>query len=111
MEEQKQTDSEGQKTPQPDRFIRPFFEDTGLWPILAVLVLSLCTLGAAAILAVVLSGNLFALAALALVALLSIDIVVRSWRRPSSRLFAGCAVGFWLGSAALAALGLAVGIV
>ena len=111
MEERRPSESPAQETRNPDRFIRPFFEDAGLWPILAVLVLSLCTMGAAALLAAFLSRNLFAVAALALLALLSIDIVVRCWRRPSSRLFAGCIVGFWVGSAALAIAGLAVGIV
>ena len=92
-------------------WIRPFFDDASLWPILAVLVLSLCTIGAAIIALALVAWNPFALAALALALLLSADVVVRAFAKGTNRLIAGCLIGFWLGSAGITALGIGFGIV
>lgn len=94
-----------------DRWIRPFFDDSGLWPILSVLVLSFCTVGAAIITTALIVWNPFALAALALALLVSADVVVRAFLKRTNRLLAGCVAGFWLGSAAITAVGIAFGIV
>ena len=94
-----------------DHWIRPFFDDSGLWPILSVLVLSFCTLGAAIITTALIVWNPFALAALALALLVSADVVVRAFLKRTNRLLAGCVAGFWLGSAAITAVGIAFGIV
>ena len=94
-----------------DHWIRPFFDDSGLWPILSVLVLSFCTLGAAIITTALIAWNPFALAALALALLVSADVVVRAFLKRTNRLLAGCVAGFWLGSAAITAVGIAFGIV
>ena len=63
----------------PERWIRPFFEDSTLWPVLIVAVGTAVTLGAAMVL-MALRGNPFAVAALLALALMSADIVYRDVR-------------------------------
>lgn len=93
-----------------ESWIRPFFEDTDLWPILAVLVLSLCTMGSAVIAMALVAWNPFALAALALALLVSADVAIRGFVKGKNRLIAGCVIGFWLGSAGITALAISLKI-
>lgn len=94
-----------------DLWLMPFFRDSSLWPVLAVIVLCLTTVGAGVLLTAWLSRNPFALAALLLLALMSGDIAIRAHRRGKSRVLLWCVIGFWLGSVAMAVVGIAAGIV
>jgi hypothetical protein len=85
-----------------DHWLGGFARDPALRPVLVVLVLSLSAIGAGAILLAVRSGSLAAIAALALLALGSADLMQRDLRRrrfgPGARLVAA----LWLLSAAAA---------
>lgn len=93
-----------------DLWIRPFFQDSTLWPVLAVLVICLSTIGGTVLLAALKSQNLFALAALVLLIWMSGDIVIRARRNHTNQLLAWCILALWLGSVAAAVIGISAGI-
>ena len=64
-----------------ERHLRTYVEDSTLWPVLIVLVVSLAVLGAALLLLAWEAGNPFAILALVLLAATSVEGVVRSVRR------------------------------
>lgn len=83
---------------EPDHWLEPIFSDSTLWPLLLVMLLILVTLGAALLLLALADRNLFAMAALAVVAIVSVDVCRhdlgsagwagsrgRSWRSGRSR--------------------------
>ncbi len=94
-----------------DTWLRPFFEDSSLWPVAIVVALSLFTMGAGLLLLVWLTANPFALLAIVLLAGMTVDIAVRALRRGAAKALAWCAIGLWLGSLGVAALGIAFGLV
>jgi len=79
-----------------DLWLAPFFRDSTLWPVLAVVVAIFVVLGAWALLLAVVDRNLAALGALLLLFWMSLDALIRSLRRGGSLLLAGCIAGFWL---------------
>ena len=93
-----------------ERWLLPFVQDSSLWPVTAVMVLCLSTVGAAVLLTAWIGGDLFAIAALAGLLGISGDIALRV-RRGEQKPILGWVVGvLWLGSFAGAAIGVATGI-
>jgi hypothetical protein len=64
-----------------DRFLEPFFTDSGLWPTVFVAGGIVATFGAAIVLMALRARNLFALAALALLVVMSGDVLQRDLRQ------------------------------
>ncbi len=92
---------EGDGAPPPagnrvEQFIRPFFTDSALWPVLLVLAGVLATFGAAMVLLAVGERNGFAIVALALLLWMSADLVYRDLRRRRLGVAGGSVVGLWL---------------
>ncbi len=58
-----------------------------------------------------LTANPFALLAIVLLAGMTVDIAVRALRRGATKALAWCAIGLWLGSLGVAAIGIAFGLV
>jgi len=85
-----------------ERWVAPFFRDPSLWPVLFVATASFVTLGAAALLLAFAERNLFALGAVLVLALVSVDVALRERRRGRFGLASGCLVGYWILAAASA---------
>jgi hypothetical protein len=79
-----------------EQWIRPFFADSTLWPVLFVMAAVLATFGAAMVLLAVGERNGFAITALALLLVISADLVYRNLRRGRLGLAGGAIVGLWL---------------
>lgn len=94
-----------------DHWILPFFTDSTLWPVLTVAVLSLATIGAAILLLAVGARNIFALAALVVLAWISADGLRPDLRRHRLGPVSGLIVAVWLGSALAAVAAVALGLV
>jgi len=102
MSEPGDPESKGPSDPV-ERWLEPFFSEPALWPVLLVLVLSLVTFGAAAVLTAV-SGRIgFAAVALLIAAGASAELLVRRARRGRLGRVGGLVLAFWLGSLGLAA--------
>ncbi len=78
-----------------DRWIRPYFSDPSLWPVMLVLAAVLTTFGGVLLLLAFAERNLFAQAALALLALMSADGLRPSLRQRRLGLGAGLILGSW----------------
>ncbi len=93
-----------------ERWIRPFFEDSTLWPVLIVAVLIFATCGAALLALAVRERSLPAFGALAILAWMSAD-ALRLCRRSGRLGLAGWAIaGLWALSAGIAALAVTTGV-
>ena len=79
-----------------EQWIRPFFADSALWPVLFVMATVLATFGAAIVLLAVGERNGFAIAALALLVVMSADFVYRDLRQGRLGLAGAAIVGLWL---------------
>lgn len=85
------------------RFVRPFFEDSTLWPVLIVAVVSATLFGATLLLVALAGRNLFALAALVILVWMSVDSLRQDWKRRRGFSLLGRGVlGLWALSAAAA---------
>ena len=87
-----------------DRWLRPYFEDSTLWPILLVAIAIFVSFGAALILLGVFERRLSALAALALLLVISGDLTLRELRGGRFGLVGGTVLGFWVLSVGAALL-------
>ena len=79
------------------RWIRPFFEEPSLWPVLVAVVGSLVAFISGLLLLALRGGNVFGMAGVAILAIMSVDLTVRDWRaqgRPG--LVGGCILGLWV---------------
>ncbi len=94
-----------------ERWILPFVQDSSLWPVSAVMVLCLSTVGAAVLLAAWIARDLFAIAALVGMLGISADIAFRVRRGEQKPILGWVVLVLWLGSSAGAAIGIASGIV
>jgi len=81
-------------------WLAPFFRDSSLWPVAAVVACIGVTFGASALLLAA-ESNAFAIGALVLLFWVGFDAGLRQWRR-GSKLLAGVVAGFWGLSAAAA---------
>lgn len=97
--------------PRPDEILGTLFEETSLWPLLTVVLGCLGSFGAAMIVLSIVDRSLFAIAALVLVAGMTIDLSVRARRGGVNRNIAKLLGLFWLASAILAGIAFATGIV
>ena len=92
-----------------DSWIRPFFDDSTLWPVMIVAIAIFVTMGTAMLLIAVRERNLFATAAGVLVFWMSVDIVVRDRRKGrfglASRCVANRTIGAVVSQAKTTALG------
>ena len=107
-------DNDHEKEAEPggiDRWILPFVQDSSLWPVSAVMVLCLSTVGAAVLLAAWIGRDLFAIAALVVMIGISGDIALRARRGEQGSILAWGILVLWVGSFAGAAIGIAAGIV
>ena len=98
---QQQTDEERHGF---ERHLAVFFEDSTLWPVLAVAVLIFTTLGAALLLLGLLDRNLFALAALIVLVWMSIDVMLRRRRAHGRVGLIGVLLGLFWGLSIAAAV-------
>ena len=94
-----------------ERWILPFVQDSSLWPVSAVLLLCLSTVGAAVVLAAWVARDVLAMAGLVVLLGISGDIAFRAWRGEQNPILAWCVLSLWVGSLAAAAIGIATGIV
>jgi len=94
-----------------DDWLRPFFRDSTLVPVLLVATGCFTALGAGIIAWAVRGRSLAAIGALVLLAGMSADAVLRDWRRHGRLGLASRAVlGLWALSAAAAAAAVALGL-
>jgi hypothetical protein len=82
-----------------ERFVAPFFEEPTLWPVLIVLAAHAVLLGAVLLAFALRERNLFALGALALVAVASADVAIRLARARRFGRLGWSVVGLWIASA------------
>ncbi len=71
--------------PSPNEILGTLFAESTLWPLLIVIHGSLGSFGAALLVLALADRNVFAIAALVLLAGMTVDIVVRSRSRPTLR--------------------------
>ena len=90
-------------------WIRPFFTDSMLWPVLAVAILSLSTFGSAILLLAIGARNYFAIAALVAIAGMSADAIWADLRRRRLGPVSGLILALWSISALAAAGAIALG--
>jgi hypothetical protein len=108
--ERERDEREATGLPSLNEHLAVFFGETTLWPVLIVLVASLGTMGAAAIVLAFGDRNPFAALALLLVAGMSVDLGWRARRRRELRRIAASVGVLWLASVLLAAAALYFGI-
>ena len=94
----------------PERWLRPFFEESLLWPVLLVAAGIFVTLGAALLLLALRERNPFALLALLLLARMSAEAVLREHRRRGWGLLAGALAALWALSILLFGVAVALGL-
>ncbi len=95
--------------PRVARWIRPLFEDSTLWPLVAVMALVMGTFGASMLLLAV-DRNPFAVAALLGVAFLSFEGYRADRRGLRPGVIGSAVIGLWLSSAAVLAATFALGL-
>jgi hypothetical protein len=93
-----------------DRFLEPFFTDSGLWPTVFVAAAIGAVFGAAIVLMALRARNLFALAALALLVVMSGDVLQRDVQRRRLGRASRVVLVLWTLVALTAGGALAVGI-
>ncbi len=94
-----------------DHWIRPFLEESTLWPVLIVAVLSFSTLGAAILVVAVDTRSRFAIAGLLILGWLSTVAIWGDLRQRRLGPTGGVVVVLWLLSALLALAASSMGIV
>jgi hypothetical protein len=92
-----------------DLWLAPFFRDSTLWPVLAVVIMIFVLFGAWGLLLAAFERNVFALCAMVIAFWVSVDVVIRNRRRGGARLIVGCIVGFWALSIGAATVAHSVG--
>lgn len=93
-----------------ERWVAPFLRDSMLWPVTFVAIASSVTLGAALILLAFRDRSLFALAGVGVLALVTLELLVRGARRRRLGLGGSALLGWWVLSAAAAAAGIQAGL-
>lgn len=78
-----------------DRFVRPFFTDATLWPVTFAAIAILVTFVSAIALFALSERNPFALAALAVIVVASLDAVWRDLRRRTLGPVGAAILGLW----------------
>lgn len=101
-EPERQPEGETEEQSGAGRWLRPYFEDSALWPILLVALTIFVSFGAALLVLGVVERRVPALAALAVLLVLSVDLVQRELRSRGFGLVTGSVLVFW-GLSALAA--------
>ena len=91
-------------------WLRPIRHEPMLWPLVAVLALVAFTIGGGLLAFAVGLRSVPAMAALALLVVLSGDLVQREVRGSGAGPVTGAVAGFWAGSGAAAAAGFALGL-
>jgi len=81
-----------------------------LWPVLGVVAMVATTVGAGVLLFAIAGRNLPGLAALVILAAVSIDVVQREVRGGGFGLLSGLVLGLWATSTAAALAALAIGL-
>jgi hypothetical protein len=113
MEEPDGAGDEGEEQPDPrqlDTWIRPFFSDSTLWPVLVVAFAIFVVFGAALLLLAVRSRSPWAIAALLVLAWMSVDGVSGDVRRRRLGLVSRSIVTLWTASALAAVVATAAGL-
>jgi hypothetical protein len=110
------SEPEGRRDEEPPAGARPldqhlgvFFRDPSLWPVLVVSALIFVTLGASALALALRERNLFAAGALAVLLVVSGDLVQRDLRRRRLGLASRALLALWALSALAAALAVHLG--
>ncbi len=93
-----------------EQMLRPFFEDSALWPVLVVIALSLASFGAAILVAAIADRNYAAIAALLVLALISGDLLRVDLRRRRFGVVSGLMLSLWVLSALLAGAAVTLGL-
>jgi hypothetical protein len=91
-------------------WLRPYFADSTLWPVLFVAAAIGLTFGAATLLAALRLRNPFAIAALLILLVASGEAGLREVRGGGAGLVVGVLAGLWTGSAVVAGLALWLGV-
>jgi len=80
------------------RFVRPFFEESTLWPVLAAGVGIVVSFVAGMLLMALRTHSFFAMAALAILLVMSVDATQHEWRSHGGPgLIGRCLLGLWVG--------------
>ncbi len=93
-----------------DDWLRHALAESMFWPVLVVLALAGTTLGAGILLYGLVERNLAVLAALAILAAMSVDIVVREVRSRGFGIRSRLVAGWWIASAVAAAAAIGLGL-
>ena len=93
-----------------ERWILPYFTDSTLWPVTIVLIATMSMFGAAVLLLALGDRNLFALAALAILVVGSVEGLVRDLRRRRLGAASMLILAVWLLSALVAGVALHYGL-
>jgi hypothetical protein len=96
--------------PSPDELIGHFMQETALWPVFIVAIVSGGALGAAMLVLAWVDRNPFAAAALLLVLGMSVDVVIQARRKALYRNIAKLVALLWCSAIALAGVGVWTGI-
>ena len=94
-----------------EEFVRPFFENPHLYPMVGIVVVVVATFGAWLLSSVVRFGSVAALAAVVLLLLMTLDLVRKEWQRRGRPGRASALIGaVWFLSIAGALAGLRSGL-
>ena len=96
--------------PSANGFVETVLTDKALWPLLTVILISLGAIGAGVLVLALGDRNVFAAAALLLLAGMTIDVSVRARRQPSYRMLAKAVLALWASAIALALVAVFSGI-
>ena len=93
-----------------EHWLRPFVEESTLWPVTLVAGLVLATFGAGLVLMALLERNPFAVVGLLVAVWASAEPLFADWRRRRFGLVAGLVLTLWLAVAGIAATVVALGL-
>jgi hypothetical protein len=96
--------------PSANDLLGTLFEEASLWPLLTVILGSTGAFGAALLVLAGVDRNPFAAGALVLLFGMSVDLIVRSRRRPAIRNLAKLVAMFWTAAILLAIVAITTGI-
>jgi uncharacterized membrane protein YjjP (DUF1212 family) len=96
--------------PSANELLDALFTDAALWPLLSVILISVGAIGAGVLVLAFGDRNVFAAAALLLLAGMTIDVSIRARREPSYRILAKAVLALWASATLLALVAVFAGI-
>ncbi len=103
-------DAGPEDSPRAKELLDTLFTDSALWPLLTVILISVGAIGAGVLVLSFGDRNVFAAAALLLLAGMTIDVSLRARREPSYRILAKVVLMLWASAIDLALVAVYTGI-